>query len=122
MPTNNDSTGTTLSRGGAKGFDHARFRFKQAVDGLARAMYYAWLQSRNVQTPAFEGAGLEIRAHFIGLAEGVLLMAHPALPSEVPVQSVVPHCMARNVMLTLMPPSTARGKVLLLIEPNQRPS
>lgn len=115
-------TGHTLNRSGAKGFDASRFRFKQSVEGLGREMYYAWLSSRNLQTPAFEAAGSEVRAHFWGLAEGVLLMEHPPLPEEVPVQPVVPHCMARNVVLTLMPPSIARGKVLMIIGPNQRPS
>lgn len=125
MTNNHDSTGQSLNRSGAKGFekvDPARFRFKQSVEALGREMYYIWLASRNIQTPAFEGAGAEVRAHWWGLAEGVLSMAHPALPSEAPVQPVVPHCLPRNVVLTLVPPTIARGKVLLMIEPNQRPS
>lgn len=114
----NDTTGTTLNRSSAKGFDAAAFRFRQAVDGLGRTIYYAHLQKLNLSGPLFEAAGAEIRSHFWGQAEGLLLMEMPALAVPAPVQPVVPHCMPRKFTLTLCPPNAAH--VLALIEPHQR--
>lgn len=124
MNNNNDTTTHTLNRPAAKGFERsAEFRFREAVKALAPTLYYAQVQVHHLDAPIFQRTGLATQAYYITLAEDYLRSPMPAIePLTPPVQPVVPHCMARNVVLTLVPPSIARGKVLLMIEPNQRPS
>lgn len=112
----------TLNRSGAKGVDRQGFRFRQAVDGLGRTIYYAIAQAYGLDVPMLEGADPERRAHVFELAEALLRLEQPAVPVTPPVQPVVPFCVTRDTKITLYPPTLMGGKVLAKLEPNQRPA
>ena len=112
----------TLNRSGAKGVDVNGFVLRQTILGLAPALYYGVLQVNHLDGPLFPAAAPDVRDHFMELAEAVVRMDLPVGLKPAPVQPMVPHCMPRNLRLTHIPPTVGGGKVLMMIEPNQRPA